>query len=197
MKNRLLSLTLILSMILSNVTPALNAQTWRQKIVAKMPSMPAWTKGPGFQAAKKWWKRESLTTQEQAAFNSLKKRVALGAIVAALTIIIGAYALKSQSTMQQQRSSIDRLLTSDEKLATKLKIILDKISDLDKEVSSKGVKKQLSYYEERLHYQNLLKDYFKMSDEEMEKALINEYGKKEGSELMKQFREEKSIYGLV
>ncbi len=90
MKNRSISFIVLLSFTLANFAPSFAQTSLRQRIAAKMPGMPAWTKSPGFQAAKKWWKRESLTTQEQAAFNSLKKRVALGAIVAALTIIIGA-----------------------------------------------------------------------------------------------------------
>ncbi len=88
------SLSLILSLGLATFAPALNAsQTVRQRIAGAMPSMPAWTKGPGFAAAKKWWKAgrnvNALTSQEQQAFNSLQERVNIGVMIAILTVIFG------------------------------------------------------------------------------------------------------------
>ena len=109
MKNRSLSLILVLSIALSGATPALNAMQTIKRGIAK--AMPAWTKGPGFQAAKKWWKAgrnvNALTPAEQQAFNTLKKRVAIGAIVAALTTLLGAaltyYASKPSLTRRVEK----------------------------------------------------------------------------------------------
>ena len=105
MKNRSLSLTLVLSIALSGATPALNAMQTIKRGLAR--AMPAWTKGPGFTAAKKWWKAgrnvNALTPQEQAAFNTLKKRVAIGTIIAALTALLAgaAYGIKKQQQQKQ------------------------------------------------------------------------------------------------
>ncbi len=84
MKNRSLSLMLVLSIALSGATPALNAA--QPALDQKNPS--------GWAAAKKWWKAgrnvNALTPEEQQAFNRLKKRMTIGAITTALAALLGA-----------------------------------------------------------------------------------------------------------
>ncbi len=100
---KFLSLSLLLSLGLATISPALNAQTVRQRIAGAMPSMPAWTKGPGFTAAKKRFQGQALTPQEQQAFNTLKKRVGIGALVAALTALgVAAYGLRQEGQQSQR-----------------------------------------------------------------------------------------------
>ena len=112
MKNHSLSLMLVLSIALSGATPALNAMQTIKRGLAR--AMPAWTKGPGFTAAKKWWKAgrnvNALTPQEQAAFNTLKKRVAIGTIIAALTALLGAaaFGIKKQQQAEKQKQQAEQ-----------------------------------------------------------------------------------------
>ena len=84
---KLLSLTLMLSLGLATISPALNAAQAQQD-----SSTPAWTKSSGFEAAKKWWKAgrdiNALSPQEQKAFSALKAKVGITAIVAILTAIL-------------------------------------------------------------------------------------------------------------
>ena len=84
---KLLSLTLMLSLGLATISPALNAAQ-----AQKGSSTPAWTKSSGFAAAKKWWKAgrdiNALSPQEQKAFSALKAKVGITAIVAILTAIL-------------------------------------------------------------------------------------------------------------
>ncbi len=81
---KFLSLSLLLSLGLSGITPALNAA--QPALAQKNPS--------GWAAAKKWWRAgrnvNALTPQEQQAFNSLKKRMTTGAITTALAALLGA-----------------------------------------------------------------------------------------------------------
>ncbi len=105
MKNRSLSLMLVLSITVSGITPALNAMQTVKRGVAG--AMPTWTKGPGFTAAKKWWQSgrnmNALTPQEKQAFNQLRNRVTIGTIAAVLATLLGAAALyykKSKNVKQ-------------------------------------------------------------------------------------------------
>jgi hypothetical protein len=70
-------------------------------------SLPAWAKGPGFEAAKKWWKagrNESvLSKKEKKAFNRLKKRVKIGAVVAAVAAFFGGRYLRGRYQVAQVR----------------------------------------------------------------------------------------------
>ncbi|HLE76280.1 MAG TPA: hypothetical protein VI521_00745 [Candidatus Babeliales bacterium] len=93
---KLLSLTLMLSLGLATISPALNAAQAQQD-----SSTPAWTKSSGFEAAKKWWKAgrdiNALSPQEQKAFSALKAKVGITAIVAILTAIaVSLYTTREQ-----------------------------------------------------------------------------------------------------
>ena len=94
MKNRSIAFTLMMSIVLSSFTPALNAQFWKT--------------GPGFQAAKKWAKGQKLNEQEQAAFNRLKKRVGIAALLTALAAVVGGAAYKASA--QKPAQQVARLL---------------------------------------------------------------------------------------
>ncbi len=122
MKNRSLSLMLVMSITVSGITPALNAMQTVKRGVAG--AMPAWTKGPGFTAAKKWWKKKPLTSKEQAAFNTLKKRVGITAITAILAVLLGAAALYYR---ERQATKVERLIN-----------LGDEIKQIDQQVDSTG-----------------------------------------------------------
>ena len=93
MKNRSLSLMFVMSIALSGITPALNAA---------QPAM-AQTNPSGWAAAKKWWRGETLTPQEQRAFNQLRNRVTIGAIIAALATIAGGVAHTKYTEREKER----------------------------------------------------------------------------------------------
>ncbi len=141
---KFLSLSLLLSLGLATITPALNAmQTMRQKIAGAMPGMPAWTKGPGFTAAKKWWKCgrnvNALTPEEQQAFNSLKKRVAIGTIIALLTAIFAGvvrHQYQAEKTRQARASTAKGIgeiaqkgLKKKEEIEFEIDLILSRIDE--------------------------------------------------------------------
>ncbi len=102
-----ISLSLVLSLGLATITPALNAITMKQRIAGAMPSMPAWTKGPGFQAAKKWWragrKMNVLNPEEQKAFNNLKTKIGIGAIITAVVALLGTAAYVTHRKQQEKQ----------------------------------------------------------------------------------------------
>ncbi len=120
MKNHSLSLMFVISIALSGITPALNAMQTVKRGVAR--AMPAWTKGPGFTAAKKWWKKEPLSSEEQAAFNRLKNRVGIAAIISLLVAIVGTIAYKSpiKEIVSEAKKEIQKI-----KLAPNVKKIID------------------------------------------------------------------------
>lgn len=84
---KLISLSLMLSLGLATISPALNAAQ-----NATRQSNPS-----GWQAAKKWFQSgrniKALTCREQRAFNALKKKIGIGALVAGVAALLGGAAV--------------------------------------------------------------------------------------------------------
>ncbi|EKD48694.1 MAG: hypothetical protein ACD_64C00181G0001 [uncultured bacterium] len=97
MKKHILSIV-VWSLAISSFAPLCaqnEAPTWRQRAAQAWaaiprPSLPSWAKGPGFEAAKKWWNagrdKSVLTKQEKRAFNRFKKKFKIGTIISAIII---------------------------------------------------------------------------------------------------------------
>ena len=100
MKKHILSIV-VWSLAISSFAPLCaqnEAPTWRQRAAQAWaaiprPSLPSWAKGPGFEAAKKWWNagrdKSVLTKQEKRAFNCFKKKFKIGTIISAIIIGVG------------------------------------------------------------------------------------------------------------
>jgi len=99
-KNLSFNLMMVISVLISTITPLL-AQPKEQSSFARRisritprSSLPSWAKGPGFEAAKKWWKagrdESVLNNKEKRAFRRFKKKFTIGAIVTAVVAALGA-----------------------------------------------------------------------------------------------------------
>ena len=121
MKKHILSIV-VWSLAISSFAPLCaqnEAPTWRQRAAQAWaaiprPSLPSWAKGPGFEAAKKWWNagrdKSVLTKQEKRAFNCFKKKFKIGTIISAIIIGVGRRLYKQRAAQAQVNYIIDRFI---------------------------------------------------------------------------------------
>lgn len=128
MKKLLLTFTLLSGLSLAGMerfgVPQIQnlAPTMRQRALIAWahrprPSLPSWAKGPGFEAAKKWWragrKLSALDEKEKAAFKQLTKKVAIGSVVAVLSTLFAistGYAYKREAKRKARKKELQKAM---------------------------------------------------------------------------------------
>jgi hypothetical protein len=126
-KNLSFNLMMVISVLISTITPLL-AQPKEQSSFARRisritprSSLPSWAKGPGFEAAKKWYRdgysAKNFSKEENRAFRRFKKKFAIGAIISAVLIALGGaryYHVRTQREAAAQAAAEAKRVTEEQ-----------------------------------------------------------------------------------